>query len=96
MNKEQFYQEREKIRKAVDAFALKMKQRLFEKIDEGFSGWDDQNDVNLGDIAYRMTSKAAVINSAYFGKDAVLDRNRFLDIANFSMMLDYHNSENDN
>jgi len=74
--------EQEKLEKAVDAFAEKMKKRLFQKMDEGFTGWDNLK--REYDVAVKMTLKAQDVaqeSSDNPHKDLV-------DIANFAMMLD--------
>lgn len=65
-----------KLSAAVDMFAVEMKQRLFEKLKEGRTGWDNpalRNQFYVAMLAQGAASPEAV------GVEA--------DVANFAMML---------
>jgi len=70
---------------AVDIFAEKMKKRLLEKLDEGFYGWDDVH--YKDDIVKKLIHKTARLCNR--------DVNQGIDIANFAMMIDYMENNND-
>jgi hypothetical protein len=79
---EQMEIEREKLEKAVDKFAGQLKERLFQKLNEGFTGWDDE-DLNQRNIMRRLNEK--VNHIIFLEQDA--PQKAFFDVAIFSMFL---------
>lgn len=73
-------EEKQRLREALDAFVFKMENRLYEKILEGFEGWDD--------VAWRegmennLVTKANRVN--WYSPDF---KKNLIDIANLAMFL---------
>jgi len=78
-----------KLRNALKEFSEKQKQVLFEKVDEGFSGWDFG--ILTDDLELRLLSDAKDI------RDLVMEnglyQRKLIHIANYAMFL-YHLSLN--
>ncbi|MEA3421671.1 MAG: hypothetical protein U9Q97_08365 [Acidobacteriota bacterium] len=74
--------EQEKIEKAVDEFATAMKEKLFEKANEGFTGWDTMYIRQL-----KTMLGEHVIAQLVYGDEEI-------DIANYCMFLRYRKMEN--
>ena len=59
-----------------------MKKRLFEKCDEGYTGWDSR--INIESLAWRAFHKLTnILENDYY------DKQYCVDIANFMMMVDF-------
>ena len=52
--------EKMKLNFETDCFATKMKLRLFEKVNEGYTGWNDES--IMDDIAYDMELDARAVD----------------------------------
>lgn len=72
----------QRIEKAVDSFANAIKERLSQKMREGFTGWDD-HDFSMENLVNRLFSKAKNINALPHD----IGRKDLVDVAAFSMML---------
>jgi len=73
-----------KLHETAARFALKTTMRLFDKVDEGFQGWDDPD--YLKDIANRMLNKAAKINLCVSDQSPVNEKD-LLDLSTFAMFI---------
>ena len=71
---------------AVDEFAKEMKNRLHQKIEEGYEGWEDIDlaDDIYYDLAFDCLDLKEGIFQGLFEKE---DRKKLVDIANRSMIL---------
>lgn len=84
--------EEKRLEKAVDDFSESMKGRLLEKLDEGFEGWDSEEDIETEDLLWRAYEKTQFLLKAYFSRDTELDvleeqLKNCTDVSNFMMML---------
>lgn len=87
--------EKIKLRKALKEFNELQKQILYEKVDEGFTGWDDPDMMNT--MENNLCELAADIDELYMrGRKSTKEneayRRKCLHIANFAMFL-YHGSK---
>ena len=74
--------EKMRLSAAVDAFAEKMKARLFQKVDEGYLGWDDTG----WDIVASMCHETGQLSSRAFTPEQKMRKS--VDLADFAMF--YH------
>jgi hypothetical protein len=65
---------------AVDRFAAKMKAKLLEKQDQGWSGWREKHFIVTGQCEWSMTQ--------HFIEFVKGDMDQLVDIANFAMFID--------
>jgi len=70
--------EKERLRKAVDEFALKMKAKLLEKHAEGYVGWDDAGNYNEIAQLLMMTTLQLIEG----------EEHQAVNVANYAMMMD--------
>jgi hypothetical protein len=90
MDAEKLIQEREaekaKLGAVIDAFAEEMKARAFQKVDEGYSGWD------IWEGWKNISPMARLIETAWAARvepDKAKRKRRCVDAANFAM-FDWH------
>lgn len=57
----------------TEAFALEMRAELFDKVDEGYSGWAGQSDSLPGELMEKLKVH--------------VDKGDMVDVANFAMMI---------
>ncbi len=73
------YQEEEKkLDEAVDAFAAEMKRRLFDKIRQGYIGWDNPKSILDAELLRGIRDDVGA---------KCIPSEKFIDIANRSMMM---------
>ena len=76
--------EKRKLNQAVIDFSHKMKMRLFQKVEEGYNGWDDKEYRNII-IRDLLTEIHDIELMESNGQKC--NKKRFVDIANRAMML---------
>ena len=77
--------EEERLLRAVDRFSDLMKDRLLEKLEAGFTGWDDTQ--YRDSISWNMFDKAVAVLKE---RDSYVSGRNCVDIANFAMMIFIH------
>jgi hypothetical protein len=73
--------------KALMAFVSAMLVRLIQKSNQGFTGWDSLNEINL---INRMKDKVDAVSDRYVDMIMInpeIEKKDLVDIANFAMML---------
>ena len=75
--------EEEKVRKAVEEFTEALKERLYDKVRQGFKGWDKEEVVTDDELVCKAAQKLLEFEST--------TRN-MVDVAAFSMFLWYRES----
>jgi hypothetical protein len=76
-------QEKERLTRAVTRTAEAMESRLFEKFDEGFSGWDDESTIPTKNLLWRAHAKLVIM----LEDDEFISKKDCIDICNFMMMV---------
>jgi len=73
--------EKDRLSIVVDRFAEEMKEKLYEKAEEGFRGWDEcsPGDDELDEIMKKLVRHTIAI--AFDGEDEAID------VANLAMMI---------
>jgi len=79
--------EKRKLNKAVDEFAYEMKKRLFQKADEGYSGWDDDKYIEYIEEKLYETYETVMTKISINEGCAEEIKEKFIDMANLVMML---------
>jgi hypothetical protein len=86
MNEQDLIEQREadkqRLAAAIDEFASEMKARAFQKVDEGYHGWDDPRD--WGSIGPETRLEVEVAQLRQTGDPDRHDR-KCVDAANFAM-----------
>lgn len=65
-------EEWERLQAMVDAFAAEMKARLYQKMQQGYTGWDDPAQVPW--LAERASQDALAVSNSIIIHDPVFDR----------------------
>jgi hypothetical protein len=71
---------------AVDKFSQAMKDRLSEKAEEGFKGWNNKDDVPTHELINRVVEKVDNIIEQWITRRSISKKD-IVDIGNFAMML---------
>lgn len=71
--------EADRLIEMIDAFAERMKEKVLDKLAEGFSGWSQKS--------YRKTLESDLVEHAFRGIRGESDQ--WLDVANLAAFLDY-------
>jgi len=81
-----------RLHKALSAFFHAQWERLMEKAAEGFSGWDDPDDVPDGALLKRLRAKAEIaLRPGEEGRALA----HLVDIANFALFLWWRERQRD-
>lgn len=92
-NQNAVHPEKQKLSKAVDRFAHDIKMRLYQKTDEGYTGWDDDNfKANIIDDLTNDSLEA----KGYYVTGEFPPKKLLVDIAARAMFLSrFYNNEGD-
>ena len=63
----------DKIERAIDAFALEIKRRMFEKYQEGLRGWDKMSELDRHRMAKMMKRDAVFAALGRSNKKSLVD-----------------------
>lgn len=76
-------EEKQRLAATLDAFAEAMKERLFQKVDEGYTGWDELEDGWIPEE--RLLAEAEYVLTNRYALDGDYRRRKLVDAANFAM-----------
>jgi hypothetical protein len=78
---------------ALEILTSKMKQKMMEKSEQGYFGWDDpKNMQNFIDGLYIHLGKAIKVKGSPYQEEV---EQAWIDVANFVMMIFYANLEHE-